>query len=89
MSNKHIHQYVKVKIADRKDAIVWFKCNAIGCTHKIRAEFAENRLSICNRCGNEFVLTREKMKLVRPHCDACTMSTKAKNIKDLAELFKD
>ena len=86
---KHIHQYIKVKTATRKDAIIWFKCNIVGCTHKIREEFAENRMSICNRCSEEFVLTKEKLKLVRPHCDACTNSSKGISIKKLTELFKE
>ena len=89
MTQKHIHQYVRVKIANRKDAITWFKCNAIGCTHRERKEFLENRLSICNRCGEQIILSKGKLELAKPHCDKCTKSPKQEEINKLASLFKD
>ncbi len=92
MTNKHVHQYIRVQKAKRKDAVIWYTCIAVGCTHKERIEFMENRLSICNRCNDEFILTRKKLydkPRMKPHCDACTKSVKQSTINELARMFQE
>lgn len=92
MAHKHIHQYMRVRKARRKDAVVWYTCIVVGCTHKERIEFMLNRLCICHRCGEEFVLTKEILydkKLVKPHCDACTRSDKQTAINEFAKQFAE
>ena len=80
------HKYIKVRIGKFKKP--WFKCSIAGCVHHIRPELAEGRRTICNRCGEDMVLTKLNMQLARPHCDDCT-KRKAKPTEDkIAELIK-
>jgi formylmethanofuran dehydrogenase subunit E len=70
MTEKHTHRYEKV-IMGKKNT-VFFRCNFPSCTHYLQAKLAEGKLSICNRCGNEFILDRRAMKFVKPYCVNCT-----------------
>lgn len=87
---KHTHEYVRVKPeAYRPNRLTWFKCAVIGCTHKIKKEFIEGRLSICYRCEKEFVITKKHTELAKPHCDSCTDSDKQRDLNKLQKMFED
>jgi len=71
----HIHKYERKKLGK----YIVFKCAVAGCPHFIRKELAENRMSICWRCEQPFILTKHALTLERPHCVACTKTRKPKD----------
>lgn len=82
---RHTHKYIRIRVG-RNKTYVW-RCALPGCVHKIRdKELMYGRKSICNICGDEYILTKElvndKAKL---HCSSCTNSTKQKMKNALAE----
>ncbi len=85
MNHTGPHKYVRIKMGKFKKP--WFKCSIAGCSHHIRPELAIGRMSICNRCGEEMVLTKLNMQLAKPHCDDCTVrkDKKVDKIKELLE----
>ncbi len=84
---KHTHQYIRIKLG--KDKRAHMKCAVRGCPHNLRPELAVGRFSICNRCFNEFVLTKANMQLAKPHCDECTDSKKVKTVNTLANILEE
>jgi formylmethanofuran dehydrogenase subunit E len=79
----HVHKYVRVK-KSAKATKTFFKCAIPACVHKVEKAFAIGRLSICNRCGNEFILDTRALDLAKPHCSDCTKSSKNEMVIDLA-----
>lgn len=49
----------------------------LDCSYKIECALALGKVSICNLCGNEFVLNDYHVTLARPHCNDCS-KTKVK-----------
>jgi RNA polymerase-binding transcription factor DksA len=48
-------------------------------------------MSLCNRCGDEIILTKLNMVLAKPHCEDCTRKRKestADKLKDLIEAME-
>lgn len=80
---KHTHKYVRVKIGKNKRIL--FKCAIEGCVHTCRPELLVGRKSICNRCGDEFVITKELSELAKPHCFDCTKSNRVDEINKIAD----
>jgi len=79
MANKHIHKYRLKDLARKKDVPPYlvYICSKHDCTHHVRVELVEGKLSECNRCDSPFVMRLVKLKhgeriVVRPHCDDCT-----------------
>lgn len=70
MKAKHIHKYVRVKLGRAKTYEV-YKCALPGCSHFVIPPLVVGRLSLCWRCGLEFVIT-EKLLFKKPHCENCT-----------------
>lgn len=83
---KHTHQYVRVKIGKNKRIL--YKCARIGCVHTCKPELIEGRISICNRCFNDFVFTKKHLELAKPHCDNCTISPKRANVSKIEEMLE-
>jgi hypothetical protein len=88
----HIHRYIRAigrLTKDNKDSgyIGYYKCAEPSCTHYMKAELILGKVSICNRCGDEFVLPLALRNLTnRPHCKRCTKKpTKTKEIPDVME----
>ena len=81
---KHIHKYVRVKLSSNSLKI-FFKCALPGCVHKVEKPFAVGRFSVCNRCGETFILDARALDLSKPHCDRCTNSAKKELINNLVE----
>ena len=80
------HKYIRVKVGKNKRVFV--KCDIPGCPHYLKHEvLALGRMSICNRCGDEMILTKLNMQLAKPHCDACTKSKK-EGVSKIAELLE-
>lgn len=72
---KHIHQYRRTNIGVKNKYIV-YACNLPLCTHYLRPELVEGKLSLCCRCDKPFVMTKEKLRLANPHCDDCKIGVK-------------
>jgi len=76
---KHIHKY-RLKDLTRKAGkapYLVYICIKQDCSHHIRLELVEGKLSECNRCESPFIMRMAKLKhgdriIVRPHCDDCT-----------------
>jgi len=46
-------------------------CTLPDCHYKIDVPLALGKRSICNICGDEFILSEYSIKLAKPHCDKC------------------
>lgn len=69
MLKKHTHKLKKHKY---KTGAEIFFCTLPDCHFKIEAALALGKLSICNLCGNEFIMGERDTKRVRPHCSKCS-----------------
>jgi late competence protein required for DNA uptake (superfamily II DNA/RNA helicase) len=67
----HIHQLRRKRY---KTGQPFFYCIGEDCTFKINADLALNKRTLCNRCGQPFLLTPYSMKLAKPHCENCHKS---------------
>jgi len=65
---KHTHQLRRLRY--RTGTEIYF-CT-LDCTFKIECSLALGKKSVCNLCGNEFVLNEYHIKLARPHCSDCS-----------------
>ena len=71
---KHLHSYKKVNIGNKDRPFIVYKCTKLNCSHYIRPEFIEGKLSECPRCDSAYVITRNDLRNVTLHCDKCTVS---------------
>jgi hypothetical protein len=65
---KHLHKLKKHKY---KTGTVIFHCVLPECHYKIESFLSLGKRSLCNICGEEFLLDEYSIKLVRPHCRNC------------------
>lgn len=82
----HVHRYEKVILG--KKGYTVFKCNLPLCNHYIQAKLAEGKMTLCNRCGNEMLLDKRAMKLVKPHCADCIIVKKKDSHDALLEYLE-
>lgn len=75
---KHTHQYIRKREKEKEDV---FRCAHASCNHYLRKGYVEGKKSICNRCGNEFILTKKELKMAKPHCMACGRGKEGTKIK--------
>lgn len=64
----HIHRLKKHKYSTGSTI---FFCILPDCHYKIDSALALGKKSICNICGNEFIMNEYSLKLVKPHCNEC------------------
>lgn len=74
---KHVHQLKRHRYRSGRE--IYF-CTLPDCTHKIDPAFAVGKRSICNRCGEEFLLSEYSVRLAKPHCDKCHKSKSGKTL---------
>jgi hypothetical protein len=43
----------------------------LDCNYKIESAFALGKKTICNICGDEFIMNEYSVKLAKPHCTRC------------------
>ena len=67
---KHTHKYRRSALGTKRWKI--YKCVLPGCTYYIDAKLIENRISICWRCNDPFVIDKRLSELAKPHCHDCT-----------------
>jgi hypothetical protein len=65
---RHIHRYKRKKYPTGN--AIYF-CTLPDCHHKIECQLALGKRSLCNLCGNEFIMTEYHVKLHLPHCNNC------------------
>lgn len=82
------HKYVRVRKNRHTYKKSLYKCSLPGCAHKLHADLAIGRKSLCNLCGEEFVMTKESVRLAMPHCDNCKKGANADNREKLLELLE-
>lgn len=76
-AKKHIHQYKREKLGGK----TIYKCTLPGCPHYLYRQFMDNVVSLCNECGNPFIMTKYGLRLAKPHCNDCTKPELAKREK--------
>jgi hypothetical protein len=68
---KHIHKLRRYKF---KSGNVIYHCTLPDCSYKSAPALAIGKRSICNRCGEQFILTDYSVRLAKPHCENCHKS---------------
>ena len=82
---KHTHKYRRSTLGMKKWKI--YKCVLPGCTHYIDASLIQNRISICWRCEEPFVIDKRLSELAKPHCHKCT-EKKAKPAENVLKFLE-
>jgi hypothetical protein len=82
----HTHQYALYKKRSRKHKnpdtgyipfeARYFECKLPKCTHYIEASRLVGKASLCNGCGQEFLLSRDDLERVEPKCLHCSKTKK-------------
>ena len=73
----HVHKYLRDKIGKMQI----YKCALPGCPHYVRSNLAVNRISVCWYCDAHFVMTKNSIKLKKPHCPNCRIAHNAKPVE--------
>ena len=88
-SLNHVHTYKKFS----KDL---FQCADPYCTHKMQRSMIVGKVSLCNGCRQEFILTKEAMKRALPKCVNCMQTKEAiefreqrKRLQEVMSLFQE
>ncbi len=63
----HFHKFRRHTYKNKTQ--VYFCVN--DCDYKVDVGMALGKKSLCNICGNEFIMNEYTIKLARPHCTAC------------------
>ena len=82
---EHIHKYERY-IMGKNYAVM--RCVLPNCTHYIRKDLAKNKVSICHRCSNPFIIDGRALKMEKPCCINCIQHKNKPEIDRLKELFK-
>ena len=67
-TSKHIHKLKKHKY---KTGVAVFFCTLPDCHYKVEVPLSLGKESLCNICGNPFIMNEYTLKLVTPHCINC------------------
>jgi DNA-directed RNA polymerase subunit RPC12/RpoP len=64
MANKHYHKYRLKDLARKRDVPPYhvYICIKQDCSHHIRVELIDGKISECNRCGEPFLMKLAKLK---------------------------
>jgi hypothetical protein len=68
----HIHTYIR-----HKNKPGYYRCNSPDCTYSIEKSEILGKLSRCNQCGNQIILSREDLRRAAPKCLNCSNTKKA------------
>lgn len=79
MTEKHVH---KLRRHVFKSGNKIFFCTLPDCNYKIAISLALGKRTLCNRCGEPFILNDYSIRLAKPHCDNChkPKETKIKSV---------
>ena len=70
MAKKQAHTHRLKKHKYQTGNSVYF-CTLPDCHYKIEVALALGKRTICNLCGEEFIMTEYTLRLAKPHCDQC------------------
>lgn len=76
MVQKHLHTYQRVK--GKRDV---YKCIHPDCTHFTQKELIVGKRADCPFCHNSFVLSKEALRLAKPHCSTCVVRPDKRKFK--------
>jgi len=68
-SKEHTHRLRRHKYPSGNS--VYF-CTLPDCHFKLDVALSLGKRTVCNRCGNEFIMNEYHIKLKEPHCDSCS-----------------
>lgn len=68
---KHVHKLRRHKY--KTGNIIYF-CSLPDCNYKVSPALAVGKRSLCNICGDEFILSQYAIRLAKPHCEKCHKS---------------
>jgi hypothetical protein len=93
---QHIHRYHRINIARKGNPKYWvMQCNLPHCTHytqmatKVSAPSMVGKISICNKCQQQFELTRKSLQKAKPICDDCIASPVKDKVKSANKFFEE
>ena len=72
-SQNHVHKYHRRRLGASSQ--VW-ACALPNCTHyqpKHMESMVEGKQSICNQCGDEFILNVDALSEDKPRCENCRL----------------
>lgn len=94
MAKQHVHKYRRIDIG--RDKPYWvMQCSLPGCnsyTHMRTIDSCPqlvDKMSLCNKCGDRFILTRKSLQMAKPKCDSCIVSVKKKGMDKAAKFFNE
>lgn len=64
----HIHKLSRHK--HKTGSVIYF-CTLPDCNYKAAPALTLGKRSVCNRCGEPFILSAYAIRLSKPHCDNC------------------
>jgi hypothetical protein len=87
---KHTHKYEKKDVGKVDKEVIVYACALPGCTHYLRPELLNNKFSICWKCGETFIIRRDKNGFMKkPWCDECRESLKKNKLEPKIETNLD
>jgi late competence protein required for DNA uptake (superfamily II DNA/RNA helicase) len=75
---QHIHKLRRFKY---KSGNIKLFCQLPDCNFKQTPALLIGKRSLCNRCGNEFILNEYSVRLAKPHCNDCHKSNNVKKTR--------
>jgi len=83
-----------MKIGLSKGYVI-YKCMLPNCPHYLSADLIVGRQSVCWKCGNPFMITKDiagaesSHPLVKPHCRNCTKRRRERVDVPIPEIFPE
>lgn len=77
----HTHTYVQYKARSGPGRGIRnkvFRCADPDCTHFTGVEMVLGKKSLCNLCGQEYIISRTEALMVVPRCQLCSNSKEGK-----------
>lgn len=75
----HVHMYVRA--GQKRESK--FMCAHPDCTHREERKYLKGKRSLCNKCGEEFLLDSYALGTSKPKCIKCRNVKKDKKEKKL------
>ena len=88
----HVHKFRRRNIGRKAEYWV-MQCALPGCTHyvpmrsKISAPVLLGKLSVCNKCGDRFELSRRALRAANPICNSCVQH-KNEKLDEATKFFR-
>ena len=92
--SKHIHTYRRINIGHGGKEYWVMKCADEKCTHytpmatKLSVPLLLDKMSLCNRCGDPFILDKRALRMAKPCCDKCVNVKKTPELKQAEDFWE-